>query len=71
MSWWSACLQDGISCYMFCFTGWHFLLDDMLYLRVYINGGYVLQFMLFHWKTCFAGGHILLDDSSYRRTPPV
>ena len=68
---WSACLYDGISCHMFCFTGRHFLLDDMFYLRVCIVGGHVLQFMLLHWNTCFTGGHILLDDSSYRRTPPV
>ena len=66
------CLSLGWHiCYMFCFTGRHFLLDDMFYLRVCIIGGHVLQFKLFHWNTCLAGGHILLHDSSYRRTLPV
>ena len=64
MCWWSACLYDGISYYIFCYTGRHFLLDDMFYLRVCIMGGHVLQFKLFHWNTCFTGGHILLDNSS-------
>ena len=34
MCWWSARLQDGISHIILCFTGRHFLLDDMFYLRI-------------------------------------
>ena len=67
--WWSACLQDGISYNMFCFTGKHFLLEEMFYLRVYFIGEHVLQLEMSYWGTCFIGGHILSDDLSYMRTP--
>ena len=43
MYWWSACLQDDTYYNMLCFTGRHFLLDDMFYLRVCIIEGHVLQ----------------------------
>ena len=72
MSWWSACLQDSISCYMFCFTGRHFLLDDMFYLRVCIiegmsyssccfTGIHVLQEGIFYWMIHHIGKHLYED----------
>ena len=45
--------------YMLCFTGRHFLLDDMFYLWVCIIAGHVLQFETSYWSACFTGGQIL------------
>ena len=69
MYWWSACLQNGISYNMLCFTERHVLLEVMFYLWVYIIGVHVLLFEMSYWSTCFAGGHILQDDLLYRGTP--
>ena len=69
MYWWRACLQDGISYNMLCFTERHVLLEVMFYLRVTIIGGHVLLFEMSYWGTCFSGGHILQDDLLYRGTP--
>ena len=54
---------------MYFFTGRYFSQDIIFYLRSYIIGGHVLQFILFHWSTCFSGGLTLHFDLSYRRTP--
>ena len=49
-------LVECMSSYnMLCFTGKHFLLDDMFYLRVCIIGGNVLQFEMSYWSICFTG----------------
>ena len=74
MCWWSACLYDGISRYMFYFIGIYFLLDDMFYLRVCNIGGHVFQFMLrigftgryvleviYYMRACLAGVHGQLE----------
>ena len=74
----SACLYDGISCNMFCFTGRHFLLDVMLYLMVCIIGGLVIQFSgftgihvlqedIFNCMIRLAGGHLSYEDKFYWR----
>ena len=68
MYWWSACLQDGISYNMLCFTKRPVLQEVMFYFRVDIVGGHVLLFELSYWGTCFTGGHILQDDWLYRGT---
>ena len=67
MYWWSACLQDGISYNMLCFTERR-LTGGRVYLRVGIIEGYVLLFEMSYWGTCFTGGHILQDDLLYRGT---
>ena len=48
MYWRSACLQDGISYNMLCFTERYALLEVMFYLRVCIIGGHVLLFKMFY-----------------------
>ena len=55
MCWCGACLYDGISCYLFGLTGRHFLLDDMICLRVRIVGEYEYEFIL--TLTYRAGSH--------------
>ena len=46
MYWLSACLEDGISYNLFCFTERYILLEVMFYLRVGIIGGHVLLFKM-------------------------
>ena len=62
---WSACLQDGISYNMLCFTRRHVLMEDMFLLRVCYSGTHVvvvvLSFMILHVRVghCVVGGHVL------------
>ena len=67
MYWCSACLQDGISYNMLCFTERYVLLEVMFYLRVCSTRGHVLLFEMSCWG--FTRGHILQDDLLYRGTP--
>ena len=50
----------GISCYLFCFAGGHFLLDDMIYLRIHIVGEHEYEFRLM--LTYLTGSHAQLVD---------
>ena len=68
MYWWSACLQDGISYKMLCFTdtcltGGHVLLEGMYHRRACFAVRDVF------WGTCFTRGHISQDDLLYKGTP--
>ncbi len=82
MYWWSACLQDGISYNMLCFTERHVLLEVMFYLRVGIIGGHVLllrcltvvhvlQEGIPYRMICCTGGHILYEDRFNWRVCPI
>ena len=61
MYWWSACLQDGLSYDMLCFTERHVLLEVMFYLGVCIIGRHVWLFEMSYWgiyvyrRVCVAG----------------
>ena len=67
MYWCNACLQDGISYNMLCFTGRHVLLEIMFFLRVCIIGGHVLLFDLtINWRICLIGSHVRHKGMSYR-----
>ena len=49
MHWWGACIQDGISFNMLCFTGTHDLLENVPFLRVCVIV-----------NTCSSGGLVSL-----------
>ena len=63
--WWSACLQDGISYNMLCFTE-RCLTGGHVYLRVGIVGGHVLLLEMSYWgmvfmsfkRICVMGEHV-------------
>ena len=68
----SACLQDGITYRMMCFTGGHVLYEDRFYLRMSfrracLTGRHVLQEYMFYRIAYLTGECVLQEDESYWR----